>query len=215
MKKINSNTERVYVYDSNFPKNSNYVELYLENGEYVGFSYNDGMGDVYKTIYFDTISYFDFSMIWKIWQNRGSDNSSYGSTMLSVGSDNAVIYNAAGIICATITDGRLVSSAGGISRLTVDGNTDTSDNHLLNLPEGDYTVVDKDGGGIYVSLYDDGNVCEVTADSSAVKLSADESADVAISLSEGDNYEVKISTDSGDYTASGTADSDGTLKFVA
>jgi hypothetical protein len=195
--RLSDTVERVYVYDSNLPTKTMYVTFYKNGSTYTGFKYDDGLGDLFDSTYLDEISYVDFSVLWKAWKNRGTASTvSTSTSMMTVSSQNAVIYNEAGIACAKISDGELVSSADSVYEANLfDVSTDDL---LLYLPDGEYTVVDTDCAALEVSYCGDDGTAEVKCDSSTVKISSDSAS---ISAESGDSFEITL----GGQTESGTA----------
>lgn len=129
-KKISAEKERIYIYDCNYPKDSNaYITLYKRNGKYITCGYE----------MFSDLTFFKFSDIWKVWNERDDVVS---SALISTNAASAELYSADGTLCARIDDSQVVSDDEeifGASLVDV-----TADKTLIFLPAGDYTLVTDD-----------------------------------------------------------------------
>lgn len=206
-KKINSTTERVYVYDCNWPDRTSYITLKKRNGNYTGYTFDFGMGnEIADSSVGDSLTYFGFSNIWKAWTSR--ENTS-GYSMLSTNAMNADIYNSEGILCARISDGKLESydsSVFAAQMFDVE-----SEDMLIYLPDDDYTIVNKDDTELSASLHYGGSTCEVRSRSATVRLSAASEPNVAISADSGDDYKVTIRKGNSEYSVDGYTEVEGTV----
>lgn len=206
-KKINSTTERVYVYDCNWPSRTSYITLKKKNGNYTGYTFDFGIGnEVANSSAGDSLAYFTFSNIWKAWTSR--DNTSKYS-MLSTNAMNADIYNSNGILCAKISDGELESYDSSVFAAQIfDAECEDM---LIYLPDDDYTIVNKDDNELSASLHYGGSTCEVRSRSATVRLSASNEPNVAISADSGDNYKITIRKGSSEYSVDGCTEAEGTV----
>jgi hypothetical protein len=206
IKTVSAKEDRIYVYDCNWPDKTQYISLYKNSkGKYTGFSFDLGF-EVMSTDYGSTISYFKYDELWNIWTNR-VHKTKYST--LTISSENAEIYTAAGTLCARIKDGVFSSTSENVFEGSF-ADTEYS-GKIIYLPKGDYTVINKDGGDFDVSLSGDEALCSVTTDSATVRLYAEDDSGVEISASEGDSYDVVIVTDEGEYSDSGSAETDGRI----
>lgn len=125
-KKVSDKEERIYVYDCNYPKDSDvYITLYKKNGKYVSSEYE----------FFEDLTFFDFSDIWKVWKERGTP---VDVSLIASGEKNAKIYSADGKLCAKIENGELFSESGGFYTLKkIDGKAVDG---VYIAPKGEYTV---------------------------------------------------------------------------
>lgn len=206
-KKINSTTERLYVYDCNWPDKTCYVTLKKRNGNYTGFTFDFGAGSgTANSAYGDSLTYFNFTSIWNEW-NRRDNKSKY--SMLSTDAKNAEIYDSEGVLRARITDGVLESYTEDIYSATL---FDAScDDLLIYLPDDEYSLYNTDGGEITASLHFDGSTCTVRSGASVLRLCAGSEPTARISADEGDEYSVTIRKGGSEYTQDGVAEADGTL----
>lgn len=203
-KNVSSTEERIYIYDPNYPEKSNcYIKLTKRNGIYTDIEYDDYHN---KGIFGGDMTYVSFSKLWNVWNGR-ANTSKYSS--MAINAQNADIYTAEGICCARIVDGEFESYSDNIFLGKLfDSNREDM---LIYLPDGDYTVVNKDDTEIEVAYLGGDTLYDVTADSSTVAFTPDSDNSVVIAASEGDSYEVVVSTEEYELTESGCAETDGTL----
>ncbi|MGN0634201.1 MAG: InlB B-repeat-containing protein [Oscillospiraceae bacterium] len=209
-KSINSTTERIYIYDCNWPTRSDaYITLKKVGGKYTGFYYDGMLGeDGFELPYDESISFYSFSKILKIWNDRGKNT--VDRTIFFSKIDNAEIINSDGEICAKITDGKFESYSADVKEIVLyDVNTD---GFMISVGSDDYTIVNLDEGEADVSYYFNGYSCSVRSAADSITLSVSEDAPtVEIDAAEGEDYEVVFADETGETVQSGAAEADGML----
>ena len=206
MKTVNANTDRLYIYDSNFPTMSGaYITLFKQGTKYVAFSVD------YTDYDYDTISWVDISDVWYVWQRKGQEGLySLGST-ISVGSENAGVYSADGALCAEIRNGEFTPYAEGFD--IVHTMSADADGVVFTAPEGDYTVV-AEGCTLDVKLLGGGRYYRVESDSDSMTFSLSDSR-IELAAKAGDGYSVTISDPYGENVAEGVAEEDSVMIICA
>lgn len=155
----------IQIYDPNYPGQARQITL---DGGGSGWSY-DG---------YDMISYVPYAEAAQVWSGRGSEKNYYDTmNLVSISADSATIANSAGKVVATIQDGRATSSQSGVYPIyELDSAAGTSGSApALWLPTGEYTVTNKDGKSIKVTMTNVDQSAAVTTDASGITLLVDDS----------------------------------------
>ena len=160
-------SDKVYVYDCNYPESKNqYVELKKNSsGAYTSFRYHD-FADSYTDI-----TYFPTANVWNVWTKRGKKAASgmtdeerqyYGVDSKT----NATIYDAAGNVYATITNGQV--EGGDTIQLNILADKwigKKMPNTVFSLPAGEFTIKSNDGSALSASVFYNGKSVKATGDS--------------------------------------------------
>ena len=155
----------IQIYDPNYPGQARQITL---DGGGSGWSY-DG---------YDMISYVPYAEAAQVWSGRGSEKNYYDTmNLVSISADSATIANSAGKVVATIQDGRATSSQSGVYPIyELDSAAGTSGSApALWLPTGEYTVTNKDGKSIKVTMTNVDQSAAVTTDASGITFLVDDS----------------------------------------
>ena len=199
-KKESVNAERIYIYDSNYPKNSDaYITLRKQNGQYKSFFMD------YSNKSFNTISWIDMSDVWYVWTRRTQENLFALTSTLAVGSQNAGVYSEDGQLCARIENGEFTPYAEGFDTVhSMD--LDNYGEVVFTAPDGDYTIVAEDCA-LDVKLFGNGGFYKVESDSESIKFAVSRNC-IELTASEGDSYDITVSDPYGDSVVQGVAEED-------
>lgn len=146
---VDKYTDRLYIYDCNYPNNKN---------RYITLSKN-ASGNYYKMDYEDyyAISYIESANVFNVWKNRGKKSAS-GYTneeraRLHIDSANATVYDKDGNVFCTVKDG-IVQEKNVIQYRVIADKLDAKNAPVvIALPDGDFTVKAADGSAIGCSVY--------------------------------------------------------------
>lgn len=155
-KKVDKYTDRIYVYDSNWPEDKNtYITLYKNSsGSYYNFSYES----------YDKISYFTTATVYNVWSHRGKKSAS-GLTdqqRIDFGVDaaRATVYDAAGNVYCTINNGEVEGGDAFTFKICADKLDPKFVPTIVSLPAGEYTIKTDDGSVAKSSVYYNGKTVE-------------------------------------------------------
>lgn len=147
---VDEKTGRIYVYDSNAPASSCYIELLKDTptGSYQKWYYD-------KYFPGGNLSYILYEDFYRVWQNRdmakqaraAGGDSGKTHTLLVVNSGNLEIFDASGAKAATVVNGELKTENADITQLLVCNSSKAGAAYehdtAIRLPVGLYTVVNQ------------------------------------------------------------------------
>lgn len=163
-----TNTDKVYVYDCNYPNEKNhYIEFYKNaSGAYTGFVYNDDINKYYKEYYgenaYTNITYFPTANVWNVWSKRGKkaaagmtdeERQYYGVDSAA----DATIYDANGNVYATIANGVVEGGNAVQMQFLADKWIGKDVPVVFSLPVGEYTIKSNDNSVLKASVFFNGN----------------------------------------------------------
>lgn len=200
----------VMIYDPNYPNQSKSITLADGGWKYddMGWSSSNGW-----------ISYVPYTEAAQVWSGRGSDENYYDTmNLVSVSADSATITNSAGKVVATIQDGRASASQSGVYPIheTDSAAGSSASAPALWLPTGEYTVTNKGGKSLQVTMTNVDQSAAVTTSASSVTLLVDDSRTTnSVRLAgAGKSYDITLSStlDKGsrEVKLTGTTDADTT-----
>ena len=202
--KLDSDTYRIYVVDSNHVGQTRYIYLNTDqNGNFQSWEYqlfDDttwGTGRIYARI-----SYVNYSAYKSVWDNRGK---------LATADENLFVTNAGdfsimdvyGTVVAEVIDGILVNDNTEVERIEYDGLNSDSDYdetyYSYYLPSDLYTFKcnDNDIEELRVILSGDMLSADVTTTADEVTLCADDASDICSAMVSSDGeetYQIALST---------------------
>ena len=200
---VNSTTERLIIYDCNYPLTTRYMYLTKNSsGKYTAWSYEFASGSTWGTGKTGAqLLYCDISNLYQMWSNRGHLQLRT-TNLLSVNSDDFRMYDVEGKTVAIVEDGELTYSQNGVEQIRVLGMTlDPSEDDLdciLRLPVRVYTIRndDEDLGTLKASIVNTDYGVDVKTTDGVITLCADDSCNYAsamISNAKDAEYEINLS----------------------
>ena len=186
VKKVNKTTDRLYVYDCNYPNSERYITLYKnKKGKYIDWYY---FGE-YSS---GKITFISGSAYRKIWKNRKAANK---MSQLYVSSDNFQIKDEKGSVVAEMKNGVFESTDDNIY-LAMTFGTETKDN-LVCMPSGSYEIVNtaKNEKVLEVTSIDENQSLLVSTSSDSVAIESDEAKGINTATFDpgtGEDYSVTV-----------------------
>ena len=171
MEKYSSSLDLLYIYDSNYPNSTRYIQLVKNSsGKYTGeWFYDYDFCSPYR------ISYISGPTYKSIWKNRKAANK---VSQLFVTTDSFEIRDSSGTVVATMKKGKFTSNSDDVYLADTLG-LDLSAN-LVYLPNGEYSVTNtaKNGDGFEVTSMDVDQSITVATDSKTVTVETNDETGV-------------------------------------
>lgn len=204
LRRLDSGTYVIVVYDCNFPGRERYITLKGSPGHFTSWSYlfNDQVR-LGSSVSGSWISYVPYDLVQNSWKNRGSLTSR--RNLISVNSDQVEISDAGGHLVAEIKDGSLTSKENDIFQIREMNMAAAFDGQsLIYVPSGESFVLENRDGDldefkVSVASLDQSTAVTTQADQVGVKvLDSQGENEASVAASSGDGYQIEMRSKSGD-----------------
>lgn len=201
LKKINTTTSHLYVYDCNYPESLRYITLTTNtSGAYTGWYYHlNNIYDWGSSYSGCKISYVTYDTFVSKWNSRGSSKTE-SVNVLNMNTDSADIYDYSGKKVASLKNGVLTSTTDKIYqyqplKLKDDSTSSNTEGSLIYLPTDLYIIKNKKSSvkEFQVNMVNVKQSVSVTTTANQVTLSVDDSEQLntaSIPADQGDSYNV-------------------------
>ena len=193
---VSSYVSYLYVYDCNWPGVTKYITLYKYNGSYTGvWYYYINPQKLWTSSGGGRLTYITDPQYKSIWKNRKA------ATKLSqmfISTDSFEIRDAGGTVAAEMKNGVFTSYDDEIFLGYCIGEEDG--NHLVNLPQGEYSVVntDPEAEKMEVTSLDTEQSIRVETEAAEVTVNVNGAENVSkatIAAEKGEGFEVTVLSD--------------------